>query len=158
MFKKKTIAIAVFIILIGFLTTVVVGGNNVRYPFSTDSATISSPGDRIKDGNLFVFRDRVEINKSNLIWAKIKDTHSMEPVLNAGAISLELPPSSTSDIQVGDIISYQYQDKVIIHRVVLLGNDEEGWFAATKGDNNSVPDSYKVRFNDIKGVVVGILY
>jgi signal peptidase I len=158
MFKKRTLAIAVFIVFIGFLASVAVTGNNVRYPFSTSNDSVISPADRITDDNLFVFKDRVIINRSNLIWAKIKDTHSMEPVLNAGAISLELPPSSTSDIQVGDIISYQHGDRVIIHRVVLVGQDEEGWFAATKGDNNNIADPYKVRFGDIKGIVVGILY
>ena len=140
--------------VIGFIVSVVASeGNN---PFSDNS--IDSPSDRITAENLHVFADRVIIDQEDLIWAKIKDTHSMEPVLNAGSISLELPPVVPNDIKVGDIISFKQKDKMIVHRVVLIGEDKEGWFAATKGDNNKEPDAYKVRFSQVRGVLVGILY
>lgn len=130
--------------------------SEVRYPLS-NSESVDSPSDRIMEGDIHVFSDRAVIDQENLIWAKIKDTHSMEPVLNAGSISLELPPVA-SDIKVGDIISFQEGNRVIIHRVILIGQDPEGLFFVTKGDNNPEPDPYKVRFDSIKGIVVGILY
>ena len=119
---------------------------------------VVSPSDRINMDNVQVFSDRAIIDMDDLIFAKIKDTHSMEPVLNSGSISLELPPDVPSNIKVGDIISFEQEGKVIIHRVVLVGEDPEGWFAATKGDNNEEPDPSKVRFDSVKGIVVGILY
>ena len=93
-----------------------------------------------------------------MIWARIKDTHSMEPVLNKDSISLEISPDSISDIKIGDIISFSRNSKTIIHRVIETKTDNQGWYAITKGDNNKDMDNFKVRFKQIKGVVVGILY
>ena len=47
---------------------------------------------------------------------------------------------------------------MIIHRVIETGYDEQGWFAVTKGDNLKEKDPEKVRFNQIVGLVVGVLY
>ena len=80
----------------------------------------------------------------------------MEPVLNKNSISLEIEPL-IYEIDVGDIISYKHEGLIIIHRVVSIGDDGE-WFAITKGDNNLEIDPYKVRFENVKGLVVGILY
>ena len=47
---------------------------------------------------------------------------------------------------------------------ILFGNsqftgfDNEGWYAITKGDNNVVEDNWKVRFEQIEGIVIGIIY
>jgi hypothetical protein len=141
-----------------FMASSLAFGNHIRYPFSDNAVAEDSPSDRITDQNIRVFSDRAIIEKDDLIWAKIKDTHSMEPVLSKDSTSLELPPKSTDEIQVGDIISFEQGEKVIIHRVILVSQDESGWFAATKGDNNPEPDPYKVRFSQIQGIVVGILY
>ena len=153
------IYLAVFMFIAGVLiTTAVVSGPDSRYAFSVDTEAINSPSDHLSAKDLQVFSDRVIIYKENLVWATIKDTHSMEPVLNKNSISLELPPQDSSEINEGDIISFKQGSIVIIHRVVLIGEDELGWFAATKGDNNDEPDPYKVRFSDVKGIVVGVLY
>ena len=128
-----------------------------RYAFSLDSEALISPSDHIKAEDLHVFSDKAVINKQDLIWARILDTHSMEPVLNSNSISLEILPKTSLEVNVGDIISYSHLDKVIIHRVISIGNDGN-WFAITKGDNNLEVDDYKVRFSDVKGVVVGVLY
>lgn len=140
--------IAILVCAIGLLTSITTLAREEQ----------NSPGDRISASDLAILSDKAVIEKENLHWAEIKDTHSMEPVLNAGSISLELPPVAPCDIKVGDIISFEQEDKVIIHRVVLIGEDTEGWFAATKGDNNPEPDPYKVRFEQVQGIVVGILY
>lgn len=133
-------------------------GNNSRYAFSLDNEAVNSPADHISSENIHMFSDRLEIDKEDLIWAEVKDTHSMEPVLNKNSISLEKRPSGSSEIKAGDIISYEQGDKVIIHRVVFIGEDSDGWLAITKGDNNEDIDPYKVRFSSVKGIVVGVLY
>ena len=130
----------------------------VRYASSLDSASVDSPSDHIEADDLHVFNDKAVIEKDNLKWARILDTHSMEPVLNANSISLELLPDTSSEISVGDIISYSHDSKVIIHRVIFISEDSSGWYAITKGDNNKEADDYKVRFEQIKGLVVGVLY
>jgi len=137
----------------------VLSQDNTRYPFSSNTYEFTkTPSDRIIRDNIHVFSDRAVIEKDNLIWAKVEDTHSMEPTLNSNSITLELKPLNYEDVKIGDIISYQKDTIVIIHRVVELGEDNFGWFAITKGDNNNKNDDYKVRFRNIKGVVVGILY
>ena len=145
-------------VIIGCLTAAAIYSSDVRYAFSLGSQESNSPSDHLAAKDLRVFPDKAIIDKENLVWARIKDTHSMEPVLNVNSISLELPPNAPSDIKEGDIISFEQDSIVIIHRVVLTGEDELGWFAVTKGDNNANPDPYKIRFEQVTGVVVGILY
>jgi len=117
-----------------------------------------SPADRISREQVKVFSDRIILNISNATWAQFLDTNSMDPVLNSGAMSIEVVPDSPSDIQVGDIISYRQDDYYIVHRVIETGYDDSGWFCRTKGDNSPWPDPQPVRFSDITGVVVGVLY
>ncbi len=154
---NKTAYLAVSTFILGFVVAAILLNGNVRYAFSLDSSAVDSPSDHIEVGDLHVFKDRAIIEKENLMWARILDTHSMEPVLNSNSISLEVLPGTSSEISVGDIISYSHDSKVIIHRVISIG-DDGNWFAITKGDNNDVADDYKIRFRQIKGIVVGVLY
>jgi signal peptidase I len=154
--KSSYLVVASFIL--GVLTATIVLNGNVRYALSVDSDIVDGPSDHIAVDNLKVFKDKAVIEKSGLKWARILDTHSMEPLLNSDSISLELLPQIPSDIELGDIISYKAGSIVIIHRVVEIGEDDVGWYAMTKGDNNEFVDPSKVRFEDIEGVLVGILY
>jgi len=145
-----------FIILCSMIA---VDGAHVRYPFSDSSIKPKlSPSNHISGKEVHVYSDRAVLYQKGLIWARVKNTHSMEPTLNSNSITLEKKPDLISQIKEGDIISYSHESLVIIHRVVKIGSDEKGWFVITKGDNNEVNDSYKVRFTDIKGIVVGIIY
>ncbi|MBI2144514.1 hypothetical protein HYU17_05200 [Candidatus Woesearchaeota archaeon] len=71
-----------------------------------------------------------------------------------------IKPKGTGDIMKGDLVAYQSNEAggLVVHRVIEIGNDEQGWFAVTKGDNAAANDPEKVRFGQIKQVVVGILY
>ncbi len=131
--------------------------SDIRYAMGGSDPEIS-PGDKIKESQIKVYDDKIILDIENAVWASIKDTRSMEPFLNKDSHSIEVSPESTEDIAVGDIISYSLQDIVIIHRVVEIGEDEEGWYVFTKGDNLENRDEEKVRFEQIKGVVVGVLY
>ncbi|MEM4397868.1 MAG: hypothetical protein QW757_04570 [Candidatus Woesearchaeota archaeon] len=84
----------------------------------------------------------------------------MDPVIDVGANAIQVIPKTEADIHVGDIISYvsDYADGIIIHRVIEIGYDEKGWYAIAKGDNNQRNDPGKIRFNQIKRVVVAIIY
>ncbi|MBI2565305.1 signal peptidase I [Candidatus Woesearchaeota archaeon] len=119
-----------------------------------------SPKDRIKEDQIKVYNDRIVIYAKDPLWAKFTDTNSMDPVFDAGSNALQLKPSSETDIEIGDIISYEneYSDSIIIHRIINIGYDETGWYAIAKGDNNSAADPGKIRFNQIKKVLFGIIY
>ena len=52
----------------------------------------------------------------------------------------------------------KYLKEGVIHRIAEISNDEQGWYAIVKGDNNEAPDPERVRFEQIKKVLVGVLY
>lgn len=119
-----------------------------------------SPGDHVKESQIKVYNDKIELEIPNAIWSRFTNTHSMDPFLDDGSNGIEIVPQSENDIKVGDIISYQatWTDGVIIHRVISIGKDDNGTYFIIKGDNNPVQDPEKVRFNQIKGILVGIIY
>lgn len=123
-----------------------------------DNSTVCSPPDHIRPEQIYIQKDRVVIDLNGTRWAGFADTGSMLPVLSVHANSLEIRPQSTGQIQPCDIISYRSPDGLIVHRVVETGWDERGWYARTRGDASPVPDPHLVRFQDITGIVVGILY
>jgi len=130
--------------------------SNLRNRFGVQKG----PVDRIKENQIQVFNDKVVIYLHNAEWASFTPTGSMEPVLNEYANAIQIIPKSEKDINVGDIISYEseYAEGIIIHRVVEVGYDKEGWYCIAKGDNNPKKDPGKIRFPQIKRVLVAIIY
>jgi hypothetical protein len=121
---------------------------------------IPSPMDRIREDQILVTNERIIINLKEAEWASFTDTNSMDPTIDAGAHAIEVIPASEDEIQPGDIVAYEseYAEGVIIHRVVYKGKDEKGTYFVLKGDNNPVNDPGKVRFEQIRKVVVAIIY
>ncbi len=121
---------------------------------------IASPKDRITEDQILVYGDRVILDIKDTRWASFTPTRSMDPIIDAGANAIEIIPSSEDEIEVRDIVAYesQYAKGVIIHRVVHKEKDEQGTYFVMKGDNNPTSDPGKVRFEQIKRVVVAIIY
>jgi len=130
-------------------------------PFSFAKVTdLISPSDHIKEDQIHVYEDYIVIDIKNASWSSFADTKSMDPVIDSGANGIEIKPKTTDDIKVGDIISYKakFTDGLVVHRVIKTGFDEYGWYAIVKGDNNNIEDPEKVRFEQINGVLVAIIY
>ncbi len=125
-----------------------------------DGVEKDSPGDWIKEDQIKVYNDKIIVNLKDAEWASFTDTNSMDPVIDEKANAIELIPKSAEDIHVGDIISYKsdYADGTIIHRIIKISSDDKGWYCIVKGDNNQSPDPGKIRFNQIKRVLVAIIY
>lgn len=117
-----------------------------------------SPQSRININDILIDKNFTLINIEGIQAGILRDSNSMDPLLDENNIVLEKIPESTKDIHLGDIIIYEYNDARIIHRVISIGYDNKGWFVITKGDNLLKNDPSKVRFSQIKGVVVGIIY
>lgn len=119
-----------------------------------------SPADRIKEDDVNIFSNHVRIDIKNANWRKYIDSNSMDPLIDEGTTTIEIKPKYASDIKVGDIIAYDVDgyDYAFVHRVVEIGKDNEGIYFITKGDNFYKEDPNKLRFSDIEGIVVGILY
>jgi hypothetical protein len=45
-----------------------------------------------------------------------------------------------------------------LHRVVAIGEDKEGKFFTLMGDNVNSTDPVKVRFEQIRGIAVAVIY
>jgi|SRR3989338_643836 len=119
-----------------------------------------SPADRIKDSDIDVFSNNVRIGISNAKWRKFIDSNSMDPLIDEGTTTIEITPKNANEIKVGDIIAYDVEgyDYAFVHRVIKIGNDENGVYFVTKGDNYWKEDPNEVRFSQVEGIVVGILY
>jgi len=117
-----------------------------------------SPGDYIKEWEIHVYPNKVVIDVDQPILAAFADTNSMDPVFDAQHNAIEVVPTRTSDIQVGDIVSYKTDYGSIIHRIKEIGQDQDGWYAIFQGDNNPVPDPGRIRFNQIQRKVVAFVY
>lgn len=131
-----------------------------KYADSTQLPEKSSPADRIQESQIHVYNNKVTIDIKDPEWASFTDTNSMDPVLDSSANAIEIVPKNPEEINIGDIVSYEssYADGTIIHRVVKKGYDNDGWYAIMKGDNVPTSDPGKIRFSQIKRVVVAIVY
>ena len=118
----------------------------------------SSPSDWVKENQIQVYPQRVILDIPGAKWAGFTNTNSMDPFIDETANAIEITPSNPDVIQVGDVIAYQTTYGVLIHRVIEKGIDGEGVYYIVKGDNNRFQDPFKVRFDDIQGVVVAIIY
>ena len=145
-------------IILGILvTSQFVGSAEAEMPFTENSKELMSPYDHIKQDQIHVYDNRVVLD-IKAEWAMIEDTNSMDPLFDKEANVLQVVPKSEEDIHLGDIISYQTDKGVIIHRVVGIDKDEKGTYFTVKGDNNKDPDPEKVRFDMVRRVLIGILY
>jgi hypothetical protein len=119
-----------------------------------------SPSDRIKESQIHVYDNGVVIDIKDPEWSTFTDTNSMDPVIDKGANAIHIVPQTEDDISVGDIVAYEPTDAdgTIIHRVIEKGSDEEGLFFILKGDNNPVPDPGRIRFSQIRRVLVAVIY
>jgi len=158
-----SIIVLILIFIAGFFSNSLISHiNNIdaTQPYSTNTNELKSPYDHIKEEEIDVMVDKVVLNIKNATWAKFTDTNSMDPVIDKGANSIELLPKLENEIHIGDIISYkaEFTEGYVIHRVVDIRKDEEGTYYITKGDNNKNIDPNKVRFEQIRGLVVAVVY
>lgn len=134
---------------------------NASAPFSLlGTSELISPKDWVKESQIHVYKDRIVLDIQDASWAKFTDTNSMDPLFDAESNTIEIRPEDPDDLKVGDIISFWSASigTTVIHRIVEKGEDDEGEYFITKGDNNLYKDPEKVRFEHVKGVVVGIIY
>src|SRR3989344_6966322 len=157
-----TKVIAVFAIFsIGFFSALALNlslSNSFEHPLSFFSTSeLRAPSDFIKEDNIKVYENKIVIELDDASLSKYSPTGSMLPIFDKGANGIRVIPKSKNDISVGDIVTFEKDSILIVHRVVEKGQDENGTYFITQGDNNQVSDG-KIRFSDIKYLTVGILY
>lgn len=80
---------------------------------------------------------------------------SMSPKIDKGDVVIvkKLKDSELYDIKKGDILVYNHDDRIIVHRVNKIINSNGQINFRTKGDNNSTADSWQVNEDDVIGIV-----
>ncbi len=154
------ILLITLVFMLGWTSSYVYSGTSLENPSSFVSDELISPQSRISEDDVYIFGDHILIEISDASGAIYADTNSMDPVLDDGAIGLEIVPSSEDSIHIGDIVSFRtyWSNSLIVHRVIMIGEDDQGWYCITKGDNSAFTDPGKLRFEDIEYVLIGVLY
>lgn len=129
-----------------------------QLPRSPLAAERASPQDWVSEESIHIYSDRIIIDVPNAKWAKFADTNSMDPILDEGSNGIQVVPSSPEQLQIGDVVTYDYDGRKIIHRIMEIGVDDKGTYYIVKGDNNAEPDPQKVRFEQIERVLIGVIY
>ena len=146
--------------LIGFLSCMslatIYSGKEIPFNFS-GNGNLNAPGDWIKKNQIHIYKDKVIIDVDDPSLGRYAPTGSMIPVLDKNSNGIKIIPKKEEDINIGDIITFEQDGMLIVHRVVEKGEDEEGVYFITKGDNNNITDG-KIRFKDIKYVTIAIIY
>jgi len=161
--KTGRFLFGLIIFLIGFFSSNFLNSffsfyeNPLSNNFNLDGYQKKAPSDYIKEDNIKIYNDRIVIYVNEASISSYASSGSMIPVLDENSNGIRIKPNSEKDINVGDIISFERNNNLIVHRVIKKSYDENGVYFITKGDNNSLDDG-KVRFNEIKYKTIGVLW
>lgn len=160
----KRILFFILVFMIGFLSHMVMLEYTLEQPADIVSPKqdkeLNSPSDWISEDQIHVYDSHIVLDIENATWARFTDTNSMDPLIDEDSNGIEIIPISEDQIKVGDVVAYEsdYSQGVIIHRVIEKATDDKGTYFIIKGDNNKEQDPGKVRFDQIKRVLVGVIY
>jgi len=157
--------VSVLILVIGILCislAIIISSDVMIEPAPEEKSGVErlSSFDHINEEQIKVSPDNVQIDVIDATWTRFEDSNSMDPMIDIGANGIQVMPTAQDDLHEGDVVLYtsQYTDKILIHRIVSIDNDEQGWYALMKGDNNMELDPGKARYGDIKGILVSVIY
>lgn len=82
-------------------------------------------------------------------------SNSMVPEFARGyvVVTKKIKKDDIQNIKVGDILEYQLDESVVIHRIIDIEEEKGSLIFTTQGDNNDSPDIKKVEQNQIIGIV-----
>lgn len=80
---------------------------------------------------------------------------SMSPAIEKGDVIIlkGMKNEEARKIKKGDVLVYNHDNKIIVHRVIKKSNNGETISFKTKGDYNNAKDSWAVKQEDIIGIV-----
>ena len=80
---------------------------------------------------------------------------SMSPAIEKGDVIIlrSMKNEEISKIKKGDVLVYNHDNKIIVHRVIKKSNNGETISFKTKGDYNNAKDSWTVKQEDVIGIV-----
>lgn len=152
---KKSVIVGALFFILGFGAALFAPGVESRLAFQGVEPAGSQ---QISFERIKVFHDRVLIDEPGIKYAQVK-SGSMAPLIVRGSTVLEKEVDSPFDIQLGDIISFYEPslDDVVLHQVIEIIHTDGEVFFGTKGTANPYADAWVVPFENIKGVLVGVI-
>ncbi len=78
---------------------------------------------------------------------------SMSPNIDKGDVVIVKKTDNYGSLKVGDVLVYEKNDRVIVHRITKIVNDNNKYVFSTKGDANNAEDAYPIYEEDIIGKV-----
>lgn len=80
---------------------------------------------------------------------------SMDPTFKRGdALIIEkIDKNDYEKLKLGVIIAYRYDNRVVLHRIVEVNEDDGEITYITKGDNNEYADNAPVKQNQVVGII-----
>ncbi len=117
-----------------------------------------APSDYLPQEKIHVYGNSIVLDIKDALWSQFTSTGSMIPLFDENANAVQILPENPDYINIGDIIAFRQKKEIIIHRVVDTGTDEKGLYYITKGDNNILADTEKVRFDQIEGKIIAVIY
>ena len=78
---------------------------------------------------------------------------SMHPYIDRGDAVLLNSSVNKNKLKTGDVIAFENDNKVVIHRLFEIKEEKEKTYYITKGDANNTTDDIEVTYSDIVGVV-----
>lgn len=80
---------------------------------------------------------------------------SMEPKISKGdaVVVKKIDKNLINDLNIGDVIVYQHDNKIIVHRLIKITKNNNEYLFYTKGDANENADAWEINASDIKGIV-----
>ncbi len=154
------ILVYLIVFWIGFLSCMLLTFSGTEIPSRLGlgfSSNLEAPGDWIKESQVHVDKNAIVIDVDDASLSRYAPTGSMKPVLDEDSTGIRIKPENEEQINIGDIVTFEQDGQLIVHRVIEIGQDKEGTYFITKGDNNNVTDG-KIRFEDIRYVTIGILW
>ena len=82
-------------------------------------------------------------------------SNSMKNYMEKGDVILIDQTKDHDRYNIGDIMAFHYDGKIIVHRIIIKENRDGEVYYKTKGDNNEKEDSVYITENMIKGKVLG---
>lgn len=81
-------------------------------------------------------------------------SNSMYPTFERGSVAIiKKIEENYSDLEIGDIIAYQYENRIIAHRIAKITEIDDIRYFYTKGDANKDIDNYVVTQDMIMGTI-----
>lgn len=78
---------------------------------------------------------------------------SMSPYIDKGDAVILHKTKNEKKYKKGDVIAFNHNDRVIVHRLVDIVDENNETYYITKGDANTTPDNYQLKFDNIVGEV-----